>query len=58
MKMRPCSITINTTIVLELPCPASPHDATKALEQHMSYDVLKNATIHVQPIKEPFEHLN
>lgn len=58
MALVPCSVTINTIMVLLLPFPPDVKNCTKELEKHMSFDALKNAKIHVQPITGPFSHLS
>ena len=58
MVVKAYSVTITTTIILLLPFPPTPKDCTKELEKHMSFDALKNATINVQHIAEPFSHLS
>lgn len=58
MNLQPCSVHIEINLVLLLPFPPTPQDCTKELEKIMSYEALKNATITVQHIKEPFSHLS
>lgn len=58
MTLSPCHVNVTINLVLLLPFPPTPQDCTKELEKLIHYDALKNATITVRPIKEPFSHLS
>lgn len=58
MKFKPCHVQIVTNIVIMLPFPPTPQDATRELEKLISTEVLKNARITVNPILEPMDNTN